>query len=236
MNNKRLFENDQLYCEGRERTHLRGWFHFLMCISFFPMLLSAYLYQFYYSDKTNISYISFIACTANIIIIYVAHCISAYYHIKPLSLEDEIFFQKLDITGANLYVASSYLPMSVVLPYGVSALLLGFVSLLVGFNINGIIASNYSMLQPAFICILQFIFGYYLYHSLNKTEIALNLIGIFSLIIGSAFLFNQWHVPLVDEAYFNYFEVYHGFSVICLITICLMNYSIFKRTFTTNNN
>ena len=65
----RLFTNSLLYCEGRERTHFRGWFHFFMCISFFPMLFTNYIYAFYNSDKTDnpdnpdkTNVISFIAC------------------------------------------------------------------------------------------------------------------------------------------------------------------------------
>ena len=105
----RLFPNDTLYCEGRIRTWLRGWFHFFMCITFFPLLLINYISIFSHSEKANTTI--FIACVLNLLIIYMAHCMSAFYHICPLELPQEIVAQKMDIIGANLYVASSYLPM-----------------------------------------------------------------------------------------------------------------------------
>jgi len=228
----RLFKDIPLYCEGRERTHLRGWFHFFMCISFFPMLFANYVCLFYNSDKTSISYISFIACITNFLIIYVAHCVSAYYHICELPLETEIFFQKFDIIGANLYIASSYLPMALLLfPTNVGTILLLLVSLLVIWNINSIITSDYSLHQPIYICLLQIVFGFYIYNYLTTTEFTLNCVGLVSLGVGTVFLFNQLCPTQIDQEYFNYFEMYHGFSLICLSSICLMNYSIFKRTF-----
>jgi predicted membrane channel-forming protein YqfA (hemolysin III family) len=228
----RLFTNSLLYCEGRERTHLRGWFHFFMCISFFPMLFTNYIYAFYNSDKTDkTNVISFIACITNFLIIYGAHCVSAYYHICELPLDIEIFFQKFDIIGANLYIASSYLPMALLLfPTNVGALLIAIVSLLVMWNINCIITSNYALHQPIYICLLQLVFGIYIYNYLTTTEFILNCVGLISLVIGTLFLFNQFCPPIFDQEYFNYFEMYHGFSLICLTTTCLMNYSIFKRT------
>jgi channel protein (hemolysin III family) len=228
----RLFKDTSLYCEGRERTHFRGWFHFFMCISFFPMLFANYVCLFYNSNKTSVSYMSFIACITNFLIIYVAHCVSAYYHICDLSLNAEILFQKLDIIGANLYIASSYLPMALLLfPTNVGALLLSFVSLLVIWNVQCIITSNYLLHQPIYICLMQFVFGFYIYKYLTTTEFTLNCVGLVSLAIGTVFLFNQICPEQIDQNYFNYFEMYHGFSLFCLTSICLMNYSIFKRTF-----
>ena len=227
----RLFPNSILYCEGRERTHLRGWFHFFSCISFFPMLFTNYIYLFYNSNKTDINFKSFITCLTNFLIIYCAHGVSAFYHICDLKLEDEIRFQRFDIIGANLYIASSYLPMALLLfPTTPGILLSALALLLLGWNINTILNSTYALHQPIYICLLQLMFVKYIYNLLTTTELVLYCTGLLSLAVGSVFLFNQSCPLPVDTNYFNYFEMYHGFSLICLSSICLMNYSIFKRT------
>ena len=228
---KRLFPDSQLYCEGRKRTHLRGWFHFFMCITFFPMMAFNYIYILYNTDKTNIRYISFIACFTNLIIIYAAHCVSAFYHICELDFKHEVIAQKIDIIGANLYVASSYLPMALLLfPTNIGIGLLSIAGGLVGWNIHSIIHSNYSLHQPLYICLLQVLFFYYIYEYLTRTELIFNLSGLFLLSIGSIFLFKEICPSMFDQTFFDSFEMYHGFSVLCLMTTCLMNYSIFKRT------
>lgn len=227
---QKLFPNSQLYCEGRNRTHLRGWFHFFMCITFFPMLAFNYIYILYNIDKTRVRYISFIACFTNLMIIYAAHCVSAFYHIRQLDLTSEIMAQKIDIIGANLYVASSYLPMALLFPFNIGIALLSMAGGLVGWNIHSIIYSNYDLHQPLYICLLQCVFFYYIYEYLTTTEFILNWSGLFLLSIGSIFLFNEICPSVFDHTFFDYFEMYHGFSVLCLMTTCLMNYSIFKRT------
>lgn len=230
----RLFPNTLLYCEGRNRTHLRGWFHFFMCISFFPLLLINYLYIYYQSNKSEINFLSFFVCIFNLLVIYIAHCFSAYYHICELNTEDEIYAQKRDIVGANLYVATSYLPMALLLfPRNIGILLIIMATAIVGWNIYGIVNSRYSLHQPAYICLLQILFGYYVYNYLNKYEFTLNCSGLLFLCIGAIFLLYEICPLNVDAKYFDYFEMYHGISVICLTTICLMNYNIFKRTFIT---
>lgn len=228
----RLFPNTKLYCDGRPRSSLRGWFHFFACITFFPMLLTNYIYIFYNSDKTAINWLSFAACITNFLFIYVAHCISAFYHIWDLNLNNEILLQRMDIIGANMYIASSYLPMALLFPTNIGILLIILATILVGWNIFGILNSSYSLHQPVYICLLLIVFGYYIYKFLTSAEYILLYTGIFSLAIGYICLFYEIDAPFnIDPAFFSHFEIYHGFSLICLSSICLMNYSIFKRTF-----
>jgi hypothetical protein len=164
-------------------------------------------------------------------IIYAAHCVSAFYHIRQLDFKYEVIAQKVDIIGANLYVASSYLPMALLLfPTNIGFALLSMAGGLVGWNIHSIIYSNYSLHQPLYICLLQFVFFYYIYEYLTTTELLLNWSGLLLLSIGSIFLFKEICPSIFDKTFFDYFEMYHGFSVLCLMTTCLMNYSIFKLT------
>jgi hypothetical protein len=220
----RLFPGTKLYCEGRERTALRGRLHLYACLSFFPMLLINYLYIFI-NEEVNL--LAFFACFSNFMIIFIAHCISAFYHISELPVHLEIIAQKMDILGANFYIASSYLPMALVLfPLNVGIILLTLVSGILGWNVYSIINSTYSLYQPAFLVVPQILFAYYVYNYLSCEQLWLNCIGIASLAIASIFLYIE--IPYFTEnKYFSNFEIYHSFSLICLSTICLMNYSTF---------
>jgi predicted membrane channel-forming protein YqfA (hemolysin III family) len=227
-NDNRLFKGDKLYCEGRERSAIRGWFHLGACVSFFPMLLINYVYIF--ATVPNINKTSLVVCFTNFLIIYLAHCISAFYHISNLPPQLEIIAQKIDYIGANCYVASSYLPMALLLfPTNIGLSLLAIVGPILGWNIVSIIKSNYSIQQPIFIIIPQLLFFYFIYTYFTSTEFFLNWFGLACLSIGSSFMIYDYSV-VKNSKYFNNFEIYHGFSLICLSTICMMNYSIFKRT------
>ncbi len=224
----RLFPESKLYSEGRQRSALRGKLHLFACISFFPMLLINYLYIIYNNKEVNL--LAFFACFTNFIIIFIAHVISAFYHITDLPVHLEIIVQKMDIIGANLYVASSYLPMTLLLfPLHIGLPILTMVSGVLGWNIYSIINSTYDLYQIGYLTIFQVIFGYYLYKFMTREEIGLNCIGIASLAIGSIFLFMEMPY-LIGNKFFSNFEVYHSLSLICLSTICLMNYSIFLRS------
>lgn len=226
---RRLFPNDILYCEGRTRTWLRGWFHFFMCITFFPLLLVNYISIFLHSEKPNTTI--FIACVLNLLIIYIAHCMSAFYHICPLELPQEIIAQKMDIIGANLYVASSYLPMVfAIFPTNIGISLFLGVLVTVIWNIVCIVNSNYNLNQPVFLCLWQILFGYYIWKYFTRSELILNCSGLGALAIGAWFLIYEYIPFGIETPFFNSFEMYHGISVFCLMCTCLMNYSMFKRT------
>ena len=231
-NSNRLFPNTQLYCEGRERSIIRGWLHFVACISFFPCLFVNYLNILFTTPQIN--YFSFCACFLNFMIIYVAHMISAFYHISILLPHQEMLLQKMDIIGANFYVASSYLPMAITLfPVEACTTLLTMSAGVLGWNVRCIIHSKYGMHQPMYIILLQVLFSPFIYNYLTTEELIMNCTGIISLSGGAYFLFQidpRYYINK-ERKFFTQFDTYHAFSVICLTTTCLMNYSIFKRTY-----
>lgn len=185
-NGNRLFPNTQLHCEERERSIIRGWFHFLACITIFPCLLISYLNIFVNTQQLN--YWSFYVAFFNFMIIYVAHIISAFYHIGNLLPHQEILLQKTDIIGANCYVASSYLPMAILLfPIEVGTALLTTSGGVLGWNIHCIIHSKYGMHQPMYIILLQVLFSPFIYTHLTTEELIMNCTGIASLSGGAYF-------------------------------------------------
>ena len=234
----RLFPNFPLYCEGRERSRIRGWLHFIACVTFFPSLLFIYLNIFFTTPSDQLNYLSFFACFTNFMVIYVAHMISAFYHITDCLPHNEIFFQRTDIIGANCYVASSYLPMALLLfPSNIGATLLTLSTSVLGWNMYGIIHSSYEMYQPMYIILLQILFFPFIYTFLSSEELILNCTGILSLVVGAGFLFKIDPEIYVNKErqFFTQFDMYHAFSLICLTTTCLMNYSIFNRTYLIHN-
>jgi predicted membrane channel-forming protein YqfA (hemolysin III family) len=167
-------------------------------------------------------------------IIYVAHMISAFYHISNLLPHQEILLQKMDFIGANFYVASSYWPMTIALfPTEVGTTLLTMSAGVLGWNVRCIIHSRYGMHQPIYLILLQLLFSPFIYTYFTTEELILNCTGIISLSAGAYFLFqiDPRHYVNKERKLFTQFDTYHAFSVICLTTTCLMNYSIFKRTY-----
>ena len=103
---KRLFEDAAMYAEGRLRPFFRGKIHLACCLTIFPVFV------YFYWNATEHNNLARIVGLTNLLIIYVAHCISAYYHMIDMHLEKEILLQKMDIIGANWYVGSSLYPMA----------------------------------------------------------------------------------------------------------------------------
>ena len=87
----RLFENELLYCEGREKPLLRGFIHlFGLCSGMIPIGLFEII-KVANTDKTMI----ILAClffTSN----FICYFVSALFHVLKWPPKVEIFLQKID--------------------------------------------------------------------------------------------------------------------------------------------
>ena len=219
---KRLFEDAEMYVEGRSRPFFRGKIHLACCLTIFPVFV------YFYWKATEHNNLARIVGLTNLIIIYVAHCISAYYHMIDMPLDKEILLQKMDIIGANWYIGSSLYPMALLLFPPISGIFLALLATVItSYNSYCIWTSNYSVFQVLFIIGLQIPFFYYIYKHLNMFEITNNFLGIATLGIASIFFIHD--ICPFDKTVFSHFEIYHTLSVVCIIATCLMNYSIVSR-------
>jgi hypothetical protein len=219
---KRLFEDATMYAEGRSRPFFRGKIHLACCLTIFPVFV------YFYWKATEHNNLARIVGLTNLLIIYVAHCISAYYHMIDMPLEKEILLQKMDIIGANWYVGSSLYPMALLSFPPISGIFLALLATAItSYNSYCIWTSTYSVFQILFIIGLQIPFFYYIYKHLNTFEITSNFLGLATLGIASIFFIHD--ICPFDKTVFSHFEIYHTLSVVCIITTCLMNYSIVSR-------
>ena len=53
--------------------------------------------------------------------------------------------------------------------------------------------------------------------------------SIISLAIGTTFLACEICPKCFNQDIFSYYEIYHSFTILCLLGVCLLNYSIYKR-------
>lgn len=218
----RLFNDAEMYAEGRPRPFFRGKIHLACCLTIFPV----FIYLFWKAAQHN--NIVLIVGMTNLLIIYAAHCISAYYHMVDMPLEKEIFFQKMDIIGANWYIGTSYYPMALLLFPPVAGILLAVLATTItSYNSYCIWTSNYSVFQVLFIIGLQIPFLYYIWKHMNKFELFNNFLGLATLGIASIFFIHD--ICPFDKTVFSHFEIYHTLSVVCILTTCFMNYSIIMR-------
>jgi predicted membrane channel-forming protein YqfA (hemolysin III family) len=222
----KLFKNEILYSEGRLRPYFRGKHHLISCITIFPLFLYLFCKSYNGTNKYQ-----FIVCIINFIILYLAHIISAFYHIVDLSIKNEIIIQKIDIIGANWYITSSYFPMALLLfPAKAGITLVVCAISICLWNNYDIIYSNYSITRPLYIVSLQVPFMYYIINYLTLYEIKCFFTGIILLFIASIFLIYEICPHMFNKNIFGNFEIYHSISVICVLLILLMNYNIYLRT------
>ena len=221
---KKLFEEDNLYCEGRTRPYLRGKIHLIACLTIFP----AFVY-FYYNSSCHDSLALKVGMT-NLLIIYLAHIISSIYHTMSASKENEIILQKMDVICANWYFGSSYYPMSLLLFPKEPGYLLAFLATAITiWNSICVWNSNYSLTQPILIVLLAVPFFYYMRTYLTQYELTCFFTGIGALCVAAAFLIYDPQISFFNPDMCTSYEIYHSLSVVCFMAILFMNYSIVCR-------
>jgi hypothetical protein len=223
-NSNKLFSNDTLYCEGRLRTPYCGKFHLIANFTIFPY----FIYKTYNSSIYNL--FAFSIGITNVLIIYIAHIISSFYHIYDFSLENEIIMQKLDHIGLTWYIGSSYYPMALLLfPKNIGFLLVLSSTIIMYNNSLDIWYSNYSIYRPLLIVGLQVPFLNYIINYLTNYELICNFTGLISLGCAAYIMIYEVCPSWCNPKIFGSFEIYHSISIVCLMTTLLMNYSIVSR-------
>ena len=239
-----LFSEYKLYSEGRHKTWFRGVFHTICCLTLFP-----YFIWKYYNHVTSIhnanlncdlsqqppNNFALIVCFFNLIVLYIAHLFSAIYHAFPLTIDQEIVLQKLDIATVSWYIGTSYFPMALLLfPTNVGISLAIIVTLLAIWNCYDVWRCKYPIHRPIYFVAMQIPFAYYICTYLTSQEVIYNYSAIASFFVGAVFFIYEVSPSWFNTDIFDHFEIYHSMSVICLTLTIMMNYSIFERTYSTS--
>lgn len=224
MNDGRLFKNENLYCEGREKCYLRGKLH-LVSLFFFPVLFWIY----FDAGNGNIKniFIGWIYIFMN----FIAYGVSAAYHMGTWNKPREIIIQKIDHCLVAAYVASKYIPMSLlILPPYIGYIHFGLVIIICIWNNYNIIYSRPNSMRLVLLASAQFPFIYFYYKNMTSLEWGCNWIAI-----GSQSIAGYIFVKELTPSWFNtkiatFHEMYHCISLITGASMWVLNYSIVKRS------
>ena len=222
-NDGRLFNNELLYCEGREKSYLRGKLHFC-CLFIFPTLFWLYFEAGHENIKAIL--IGWFYLLMN----FFAYSVSAAFHIGSWSKSQEIVIHKIDHCFVAIYVLSKYMPMSLLLlpPY-IGMVHFSAATLVCIWNNYNICLSKPNSLRLAVLAGVQFPFLYFYYQYMTGVEWNCNCIALISQSI-AGFIF----VKEITPSWFNpkiatFHEIYHFISLITGAAMWLLNYSIIKR-------
>ena len=221
----RIFENELLYCEGREKPLLRGFIHlFGLCSGMIPIGLFE-IVKVANTDKIMI----ILAClffTSN----FICYFVSALFHVLKWPPKVEIFLQKIDHIMACVYsffttllMAYSLFPLKIQLPLMIAS----FVLLVV--NVYKIYNCEPSMIIQSFTGLVTLLYIPFFYMYTTKREFALCGVILFLCLIGTIIFIQEVNIPFIDNTVFGYHEVFHLILAVVGVTGYLMFHSIVTR-------
>ena len=219
----RLFCNELLYCEGREKCLMRGKIHFFS-LFVFPFLLWIY----YEAAKYNVKALSigYVYLLMN----FMAYGISCLFHMGSWSKEQEIIIQKLDHCFVAMYVTSKYLPMALLLlPTYIGTIHIAAATMICIWNNINVWNSRPDSMRLALLAATQFPFFYYYYELMTPIEWACNWIAIISQSIAGYIFVNEITPSWMNPQIATFHELYHMLSLITGISMWILNYSIIQR-------
>ena len=224
----RLFWNEILYCEGREKCYLRGKLHGLL-LFVFPILL----WWYYEAGKGNPIGLSI--CLFYLMMNFITFLVSASFHLGRWSKRTEIILQKIDHCMVAIYVMSKYFPMSLLLlPDYIGLSHFFLVVCITIWNNYYVWHSNSNSLRLVALAGVQLPFLYFYYQYMSDLEWAMNWVAVITQIIAGYIFTNELTPSWFNPDIATYHEVYHIISAITGGAMWVLNWSILKRT--TNMN
>lgn len=221
----RIFENELLYCEGREKPLLRGFIHlFGLCSGIIPIGLFE-IFKVANTDKTMI----ILAC-CYFISNFICYFISALFHILNWPLKVEIILQKIDHIMGCVYAffttvlfAYSVFPLKIQLPL----LLASFILLVI--NVYKIYNCDPSMMIQSFTGLITVLYIPFFYMYTTKKEFAICGVVLFLCLISAVIFIQEVHIPFIDNTIFGHHEVFHLLLAVSGITGYLALHSMISR-------
>jgi hypothetical protein len=220
---ERLFYNEILYCEGRNKCYFRGKLH-LGCLIIFP-----FLFWIYY-DAANQNIKLILIGWTYLLMNFMAYSISAAFHVATWSKSNEIIIQKIDHCFVAIYVTSKYMPMSLlILPPYVGYVHFVSIILICFWNNYNIWHSRPSSWRLVLLAGVQVPFLYFYYKYMTLLEWYCNWIAIISQLIAGYIFINELTLKCFNPRVATFHEIYHFISLITGAAMWVLNYSIIKR-------
>ena len=221
----RIFENELLYCEGREKPLLRGFVHlFGLCSGMIPIGLFE-LIKIANTDKPMIVLACFYFISN-----FICYFISALFHILNWPPKVEIFLQKLDhimvcvfCVASVLLVSYSLFPLKCQLPLSIASVILLVI------NVYKIYNCEPSMIIESLIGLVALIYTPFFYMYTTKREFALCGIILFLCLISTIIFIQEVKIPFIDNTIFGHHEVFHLLLSVVGVTGYFMLHSIISR-------
>jgi predicted membrane channel-forming protein YqfA (hemolysin III family) len=221
----RIFENELMYCEGREKPLLRGFIHlFGLCSGMIPIGLFE-IVKVANTDRTMIILAS-LFFTSN----FICYFVSALFHVLKWPLKVEIFLQKIDHIMACVYaffstllMAYSLFPLKIQLPLSLAS----FILLVV--NVYKIYNCEPSMLTQSLTGFISLLYLPFFYIYTTKREFAFCGIILCLSLIGTIIFIQEAKIPFIDNTIFGHHEVFHLILAIVGVTGYLMMHSMITR-------
>ena len=201
----RIFENELLYCEGREKPLLRGFIHlFGICSGMIPIGLFEII-KIANTDKPMI----LLACFY-FISNFICYFVSALFHILNWPPKVEMFLQKIDhimvcvfCVSAVILISYSVFPLKIQLPLSLAS----FILLVI--NVYKIYNCEPSMIIQSLTGLISLIYLPFFYMYTTKKEFTFCGIIIFLCLISTIIFIQEVKIPFIDNTIFGYHEVFH---------------------------
>lgn len=217
----KLFPDEPLYCEGRQRPFFRGKFH-LSSLIFFPVA-----FYFLYRDAINPQtfWFGFVSLSTNM----VCFTISGLYHVFDWSPTTELFLQKMDHTAISLWCAGMMTPVAFVLfPSNIGIAFFSIVVIAFLSNIESLWNQCCpSIAKSAAVPASLLLFLPACYNYMNTTEwVSMWMVYLFQTAGTIAYKIAQTAEPC---DLFGYHELFHLLSLFTAFFVFVVNYSIVSR-------
>jgi len=224
----RLFENELLYCEGREKPLLRGFIHlFGLCSGMIPIGLFE-IVKVANSDKLMIIFACFYFISN-----FICYFVSALFHVLKWPKKVEIFLQKIDHIMACVFCVASILLMAYSLfPFKIQLPLMIASFILLVINVYKIYNCEPSMMIQSLTGLVSLLYIPFFYMYTTKREFALCGIIFFLCLIGTIIFIQEVKIPLIDNTIFGHHEVFH----LILAVVGVIGYFMFHSMLTRKCN
>ncbi len=219
----RLFSNEILYCEGRDKCYFRGKLH-LACLFVFPILFWLY----YNAGNGNVTAI--VIGWLYLLMNFIAYGVSAAFHLGTWSKSNEIFIQKVDHCFVAVYVTSKYMPMALLLlPSYIGSVHFALAVIICIWNNYNIWHSRPNSMRLALLAGAQVPFLYFYYKYMTPIEWICNWVAIISQCIAGYIFVKELTPSWFNPKLATFHEIYHFISLITGAAMWALNYSILKR-------
>ena len=221
----RLFNNGKLYCEGEHKPQFRGYSHAFFLIVF-PYILWKY---WKLTNKTG----GFTFYLAMFLVFsgFMTILTSALFHIVSWNTEQEILIQKMDYIFLMIFVMSIFYPI-LLLAFSEETQWIGYLfcaiaTALTVWNLHEIINQRPSLIRMMLVPLSQVPIFYYFNKFMTDFEWKAFMTCAITQIFGVIIFAKQYPVFYMDV--FGFHEIYHMITIISIVAVYMMNYSIIER-------